>query len=277
MKYIHANYEEFKITDPKPRIIHKATVRDRLLHHAVHRILYPLFDQIFIFDSFSSRQEKGIHKAFFRMAKFTAKTRGNNLAVCWSLKCDIKKFFHNIDHQILLKLLAARIDDDKLLILLEKIIQSFEMRSGKGIPLGNLTSQLFANIYLDPLDKFIKHKLRVKSYLRYADDFILLSKSREELLEYLQIIKNFVSNKLKLEIHPNKIQIRKLAWGIDFVGYVNYPKFNLVRRKTIKRIFKRLENVDGVSDASIYSYLGHLKHANTFELSKKIRKYLNKK
>jgi retron-type reverse transcriptase len=168
--YEHGGYETFKINDPKPRDIHKATVRDRLLHHAVYRILYPFFDRTFIADSYSCRLNKGTHKAINRFRKFAYKTSKNNTKTCWILKGDIRKFFANIDHEILLRILREYIPDEKIIWLLEKIINSFSSTTKgvglpcvalakKGLPLGNLTSQLFVNIYMNRFDQFVKHRL----------------------------------------------------------------------------------------------------------------------
>jgi len=160
--YSHGNYQYFKINDPKPRDIHKATVRDRLLHHAIHRKLYPFFAARFIFDSFSCQTGKGLHRALGRFEALTRKPSRNNSRTCWILKCDIRKFFSSIDHGILCDILRDSITDHRLLDLLKDVIESFETNPGKGIPLGNLTSQLFANVYLDKLDQFVKYDLRIK-------------------------------------------------------------------------------------------------------------------
>ena len=269
--YKHSSYEEFRISDPKPRIIHKAKVGDRLMHHAVYRVLYPLFEQTFIFDSYSCRKNKGTHKAFKRLVQLSQKESKNYTEVCWALKCDIKNFFHSIDHEILIELLSRRIKDDRLMDLLEEIIESFEYAPKQGMPLGNLTSQLFANVYLDPLDKFVKHKLKANYYIRYADDFLILSQNPSELLGYFIEINNFLKSTLKLFLHPDKIVLRKFGWGIDFVGYVALPYYSLPRKSTIKRIFrilsqKTIEEAEGV-DASLQSYLGYLKHVNAYKLS----------
>lgn len=259
--YQHASYEEFRISDPKPRIIHKATVRDRLLHHAVYRVLYPLFDRTFVFDSYSCRKNKGTHKAFKRLEYFSRKISRNYTQPCYALKFDIKKFFDNIDHQVLLGLLTARIEDRKLLKLLENIIRSFQTFPGKGMPLGNLTSQLFANIYLDPVDKFIKHRFKIKYYLRYADDFLLVGDNSEELLNHFFAIKQFLKTELKLNVHPDKIYLRKLRWGIDFVGYVVLPYYSVLRTKTKRRMLKR------INQKNLPSYLGLLRHCHDYKLS----------
>jgi len=269
-------YEQFHITDPKPRIIHKAIVRDRLLHHAIYRVLMPIFDKTFIFDCYSCRKLKGTHRAFRRLVVMSRKQSKNYSQTCWALKCDIRKFFHSIDHGVLIKLLSKRIADEKLMDLLTEIIKSFESPPGKGMPLGNLTSQLFANVYLDPLDKFVKHKLKAKYYLRYADDFMIMADSRDVLQAYLTEIDKFLNDKLKLSLHPDKITFRKLNWGLDFVGYVAYPRFNLPRKKTVERMFAKLEkiretNPDKLID-NLRSYFGYLKHVDSYGLSIRIKR-----
>lgn len=270
-KYKCGFYQRFNINDPKPRIIHKAPVRDRLLHHAIHRVLYPIYDKTFVFDSYSCRKDKGAHKAFARLVQMARKISKTYTASCWALKCDIKKFFDSIDHQILIKLLRKRIEDCKLLNLLRQIIESFYVTPGKGLPLGNLTSQLLVNIYLDPLDKFIRHKLKARYYLRYADDILLLGPRRKQLLNYQRAIGCFLNDKLKLELHPIKTHLRKIFWGIDFVGYVALPHYNLPRPKTIKRIIKRSVNLSQnnfeVYKASLSSYLGYLKHVSGYRMA----------
>src|SRR4030042_2370599 len=148
--YKHGGYQAFKINDPKPRDIHKATVRDRLLHHAIYRILYPFFDRIFIADSYSCQNNKGTHKAIDRFRAFAWKVSRNNTRTCWVLKCDIRKFFANINHGILLKTLQKYIPDENVIWLLENVIGSFSSENGKniGFPLGKLTFPLFLNIFI---------------------------------------------------------------------------------------------------------------------------------
>jgi len=161
--YKHGGYKAFKINDPKPRDIHKATVRDRLLHHAVYRFLYPFFAKTFIADSYSCQIGKGTHKALDKFRQFAYRASKNNTKTCYVLKGDIKKFFASIDHDVLLKILNEYIPDKKIIWLLEKIISSFSStRKGVGLPLGNLTSQLFVNIYMNKFDQFVKYKLRNK-------------------------------------------------------------------------------------------------------------------
>lgn len=217
--YQHGSYQSFYVHDPKLRHIHKASVQDRIIHHLLYRYLYALFNKTFIFDSYSCRLEKGTHKAVSRLEKFTRIVSKNYTKPCWALKLDIKKFFASVDHQILLNLLQDKIKDKDIIWLLKQVIGSFHSEHGlnKGIPLGNLTSQVFANIYLNELGQFIKHHLKLKYYLRYADGFIMLSCSND-LNQWIKRIEQFLPGRLKIELHPKKIILRKLNWGIDFFG-----------------------------------------------------------
>ncbi len=234
--YQHSHYTPFNICDPKPRRIHKAIVKDRVLHHAIFRILYPIFDKSFIYDSYSCRLNKGTHRAVRRLEKFAGKLSKNNSQNIFALKCDIRKFFDSVDQNILINLIKKKIQDENAVWLIEKIIKSFK----SGLPLGNVTSQLFANIYLDELDQFIKHKLKIKYYLRYCDDFVILEERKESLEKIINPINDFLKNKLKLNMHPDKIIIRKYHQGIDFLGYVVLPCHRVLRTKTKKRILKKL-------------------------------------
>ena len=183
---------------------------------------------------------------------------------------DIKKFFDSVEHEILLGLLGERIADKQLMKLLEQIVDSFSHTSGKGMPLGNLTSQLFANVYMDPLDKFIKHRLKAKYYLRYADDFSILSSNPHELLGYLVEISSFLEVRLKLHVHPNKVILRKLSQGVDFVGYVALPHYNLPRLKTVKRIFRKVSLGSDKLERAIPSYIGYLGHVSSFGVTRRL-------
>jgi len=264
--YHHGSYQAFRIFDPKSRNIHKASVRDRLLHRAIYRKLYLFFDRTFIADSFSCRNRKGTHKTINRFRRFVWKVSKNNTKACWILKCDIRKFFASIDHDILLEILALRIQDEGILCLLRQVVESFNTADsvGVGLPLGNLTSQLFANIYLNDFDQFVKHKIKAKFYIRYADDFVILSENKTWLDEILPRIKNFLQDELKLEIHPDKIFIKTLASGVDFLGWVHFPNHRVLRTSTKRRMFKNLWE-DFRPDV-IASYLGMLKWGNTFRL-----------
>src|SRR3989338_11244809 len=201
--YVHGGYYAFNISDPKPRSINKASVRDRLLHHAIYRILYPYFDKKFIHDSYSCRINKGTHKAINRFRDFFRKVSKNNTRSCLVLKCDIRKFFANIDHNILKSILSKTVFDTDILWLLSQVIDSFNTNPigptyGVGLPLGNLTSQLMVNIYMNEFDQFVKRELKVKYYIRYADDFVILSYDKKYLENMLPKIFIFLSESLKL-------------------------------------------------------------------------------
>ena len=266
--YRHGQYQAFGINDPKPRKIHKAPVRDRLLHHAIHRRLYPFFDRVFSADSYSCRLNKGTHKAINRFRSFAYQVNKNNTRTCWVLKCDIRKFFENIDHKILMKILADYILNQNILWLLGQVITSFSSRPGVGLPLGNLTSQLFVNIYMNEFDRFVRHRLKVNHYIRYTDDFIVLSHDKTWLEWILSQINEFLEYRLRLTLHPDKIFIETLNSGVDFLGWVNFPDHRVLRTTTKRRMFTNLarNNRSQVTD----SYLGLLGHGNANRLKQKI-------
>ncbi len=263
--YKHKGYQQFRINDPKPRLIHKTSVRDRLLHHAVYRILYPYFDKKFISDSFSCRNDKGTHRALNRFERFIRMVSKNNTKTCWILKCDIKKFFASVDQFTLIKILGEHIQDENTINLLKEIIFSFK---SNGLPLGNLTSQLFANVYLNELDQFVKHKLKIKHYIRYADDFVFLSRDKNLLKNLIPQIQNFLQDELKLTLHPDKIFIKTIYSGVDFLGWINFEDHRTLRTKTKNRIFQRIKNNPSIEISN--SYLGLLKHGNTHKVAERI-------
>ncbi len=263
--YRHGGYQAFSICDPKPRQIHKASVRDRLLHHAIYRILYPFFDRVFIADSFSCRIGKGTHKALNRLRAFAFKVSKNNTRTCWVLKCDIKKFFANIDHEVLLRVLQKYIPDRRILWLLREVIGSFSsIRPGVGLPLGNLTSQLLVNIYMNEFDQFVKHRLKAEHYVRYADDFVILSENRAWLQGLIPQFEAFLSESLRLRLHPQKVFIKTLASGVDFLGWVHFTDHRVLRTTTRRRMIKKTAKAP--RPETINSYLGMLRHGNTHKL-----------
>ncbi|TSC86737.1 MAG: Uncharacterized protein G01um10147_818 [Microgenomates group bacterium Gr01-1014_7] len=273
--YRHGNYHSFYVHDPKLRHIHKATVADRVVHHLLYKYLYEVFDKSFIHDSYSCRLEKGTHKGVGRLGNFTRIVSKNYIRDSWVLKLDIKKFFANVDHKILMVLLKQKVKDPDILRLLANVIDSFhsEPGEGKGIPLGNLTSQVFANIYMNDLDQFIKHEMKIKYYLRYADDFVILSANKRALERLVVPLSEFLKDHLNLELHPDKIIFRRLDWGIDFLGYIVLPHYVLPRTKTKKRIFTKLKEKIGTENfnQSLQSYLGYLQHANSFKVVQQLK------
>lgn len=269
--YIHGEYISFFVADPKLRHIHKASIRDRLLHHAIFRILYPVFDKGFIYDSYSCRVGKGTHRAVNRLERFIAKVSNNNRRLVYALKCDVRKFFDSIDKNILTQIINKKIKVGDTHQLIDKILGSFSKTPGVGLPLGNVTSQLFANIYLNELDQFVKHALKIKYYLRYCDDFIILGQDWNELCDIARNVDIFLENKLHLSLHPNKITIRKYQQGIDFLGYVVLPHHRVLRTITKKRIIRKIiNNGEELSEASLWSYLGMLKHCRGYGLEQEI-------
>lgn len=268
--YTHGEYQAFRISDPKPRNIHKASVRDRLLHHAIYRSLYPFFDRTFIADSYSCRVDKGVHKALDRFTAFGNKTSKNHTTTLWILKCDVRKCFASVDQQVLLNILKKRITDPDTLWLLERVIGSFNSGvSGRGLPLGNLTSQLLINIYLNELDQFMKHRVKAKYYIRYADDFVVFSRDKKELQDILVLIDAFLRLSLWFELHPDKVFIKTLASGVDFLGWVHFPDHRVLRTVTKKRMFRRIEEAKGKEEV-VASYGGLLSHGNGYTLRKKL-------
>ncbi len=264
--YRHGPYEAFNVSDPKPRSIHKAPIRDRLLHHALYRVLYPFFDRTFIADSFSCREDKGTHAAINRFQSFFCRVSKNNKKTCWVLQCDIRKFFASIDHNVLMEILRMYIPDRNIIWLLNQVIESFSTKPGTGLPLGNLTSQLLVNIYMNEFDQFVKHKLRAKYYVRYADDFVILSGDRKCLEVQLKLIQAFLQDRLRLTMHPDKVFIQTLAAGVDFLGWVHFPNHRVLRGTTRRRMKKNLSEHSSLE--SINSYLGLLSHGNTYSLQK---------
>jgi retron-type reverse transcriptase len=286
--YTHIEYKAFKINDPKPRDIHKATVRDRVLHHALYRKLSLFYFKLFISDSYSCQIGKGTHKALKRFEYFHRKVSKNNTKQCFVLKCDIRKFFASIDHTTLIRLLDERIVDKDIALLLTHIMDSFNTSgySRKGLPLGNLTSQILVNIYMHEFDMYVKQILKVKHYIRYADDFVILSQDRKYLENILVQMHQFLEEKLRLQLHPHKVEIRKVSQGIDFLGYVILPHAIVLRTKTKKRIKRKVK--EGVVaygknrikreifTSIISSYLGVFSHAKSRKATGYLRMILEK-
>ena len=285
-RYKHGAYKGFWIQDPKLRKIHKATVRDRILHHAIFSVLNRIYEPTFISDSYSCRIGKGTHKGMKKVASMIRAVSKNHTHQCYALKCDIKRFFDSIDHVILLRILNDKIKDKKMRGLLREVVGSFEtgranLFEPKGVPIGNLTSQIFANIYMDKFDQFVKHKLKVKNYVRYTDDFVIISENKIYLESLLPQIREFLKIELHLELHPKKVTLPKHIKGVDFLGYVILPHHIKLRTKTKRKIPKKLRQgvvlyrsgeISEISlKSSLASYLGVLSHANAYETSENIR------
>lgn len=280
--YHHGPYEAFYIQDPKQRLIHKATVQDRVLHHAIFKVLNPIFEPTFIAHSYSCRIDKGTHKGVISLSNMLRKVSKNNTGACFALKCDVRKFFASVDQNILINILERKIADKTMLSLLRKIVYSFDKAEPrKGLPIGNLTSQLFANVYMNEFDQFIKHELRVKHYVRYTDDFVIVSDNTDYLYSLLPRIRKFLSDKLALNLHPNKVSVRKYSQGIDFLGYVILPHHIKLRTKTKRRMLRVLDqkieeyNSDEIStktfNQTLQSYYGVLSHADSYKFTQDLK------
>lgn len=258
--YINSEYSTFTIFEPKERLIFRLPYYpDRIVHHAVMNILEPIFVQTFTADTYSCIKGKGIHAASYALRKSLKDISGTT----YCLKIDIKKFYPNIDHDILKSLLRRKIKDHDLLWLLDLIIDSAD-----GLPIGNYLSQYFANFYLTYFDHWIKEDLREKHYLRYADDMILLSSSKQHLHQRLNDMRIYLKDRLKLEVKSNyqifPVQVR----GIDFVGYKSFHTHTIIR-KSIKKRFARMM-VLRRNKASEASYLGWFKHCKSKNLTRKL-------
>jgi len=242
--YKTGKYRKFIIFEPKKREISALPFRDRVVHHAICAEIEPIFEKTFIFDSYACRKNKGTHAGVARLKEFIKKT-GKDYYV---LKCDISKYFPSIDPEILKKILRKKISDERLLRLIDIIIDSSE----KGMPIGNLTSQLFANVYLNELDKYIKYELKIKYYLRYMDDFIIIDISKEFLYDLKNKIKIFLSS-IELTSNGRKTNIFPVTLGVDFLGYRIFacPKCSLLN----------LENSNPQIDKGILEHAREPKHS----------------
>ncbi len=230
------DYRYFQVFDPKQRLICAASFRERVLHHAIMNICEPALEKTAIFDSYACRRGKGRLAAVHRAQSY-ARRQG------WFLKMDIRKYFDSIDQEILRKMLGKRYKDNLLLDLLERIIASYHTAPGRGLPIGNLTSQHFANYYLGPLDRFIKEGLRRRGYVRYMDDFVVWGESGLELREICIRVKDFLAAELKLEMKPN-LALNQTGRGMEFLGYRIFPgTIRLARRSKVRfaRKFRKYE------------------------------------
>ena len=291
-------YHSFYVTEPKLRLVMAQQFRDRIVNWAIYRQLYPFYDKLFIDDSYACRIGKGTLKAANRL-QYWLRAADRKPNRWYYLKFDISKYFYRVDHAVLIKILARRIRDSDMLWLLDRIINSQTRKFGLppgmspenctsemwlsdvGMPIGNLTSQLFANVYLNELDQFVKHKLKAQKYLRYMDDGVILANSKMQLTEYLEQIQIFLSEKLRLCLN-NKTRIAPCDGGIEFVGYKIWPTHRILKRQTARRLLKHAKSLLGmkttgvIGDSYLSSYLasinGTLKHCDSMGLRTKIFK-----
>jgi hypothetical protein len=303
---------------PKLREIFAADFRDRVVHHVLVDYLERIWEPIFIHDSWACRKGKGVHGAVRRLQQFIRQATANGTRPAWYLQLDIRNYFMRIDKQVLFDLLAPRIDDPDALWLARVLVfhdctENYVMKGdarlferlpphktlfgcgqGKGLPIGNLNSQFFANVYLNGLDQFVKHELKCRWYLRYCDDFVLLSTEREQLLQWRARIETYLRENLQLELNPARERLRPVSDGVDFLGYIVRRDYLLVRRRVVNHLREKLADFekrlvaegagwrrydfDGATldelQAVLASYLGHFRLANAHRLRQSLwRRY----
>jgi hypothetical protein len=284
-------YRHFWIHEPKRRKISAAPFRDRVVHHALCQVIEPIFERCFIHDSYACRMNKGTHRAVNRCQAFARWHR-------YVLKCDIQKFFPSIDHEILLSLLARKLADPRVMELIREILKSGEgvlaeeyvMRwfpgddllaalRPRGLPIGNLTSQFWGNVYMNSLDQFVKRRLKCRAYARYVDDFLLFSDDKAELHRWKEEIMTFLEG-LRLTLHERKSVVFPVSEGIDFLGYRVFPTFRRMRRVTVRRFSRRLRHLRDAYRAgsitiqqvsqSVQSWAAHCRYAQSYRLRRAI-------
>jgi len=265
--YHHGKYRVFTVYDPKERKISAAPFKDRVVHHAVHDVIEPLMDKTFIYHSYACRKNRGTHKALNWAQKFL---RLNDFC----FHGDIKKYFLSIDRGILKDILKKRIVDNDLLWLLGEIIDSAAYAGEqKGLPIGNLTSQFFANLYLNELDYFVKFDLGAKFYIRYMDDFIIFENDKEKLAGFKAEIREFLKMKLALCLHEGKSQIYNTKSGIKFLGFRLFKNYRRLATDNVRRFKKRIKKFgyllgngkigEGKIRDSVRCWVAHSSSANT--------------
>jgi RNA-directed DNA polymerase len=283
-------YTSFFIHEPKRRLISAAPFPDRVVHHALCNLIEPLFERSFIYDSYANRIGKGTHRAVDRCQQFARRYP-------YFLQCDLRQFFPSIDHAILRTSLARKIDDERVLWLVDQILASgqgilseqYEMvyfpgddllaaSRPRGLPIGNLTSQFWANCYLNSFDHFVKQELGCKAYLRYVDDFILFGDNKRQLWAWLQAIERRLAG-LRLTLHP-QAQVKPVGQGIPFLGFVVYPERRRLKRRKGIHFRRRLHHLVtayadgqinlGQLEACIRGWINHVRFGNTMGLRKAV-------
>lgn len=249
--YANSGYTEFMIASPKPRIIQAPKFKDVVVQHAVYQIINELFDRRFVDDSYACRINKGTHKASLAVLNMVRSVPEDS----YILKLDYRKFFYSINHDDLRREISKIIKCKRTLNLMFK----FFGNSDVGIPIGSLLSQLYANIYLNPVDHFVKRTLKVKNYCRYMDDLVLIGLTKEEAIQYKKEIENFSRENLHLEF--SKTSITKVKNGTNFVGYRTWRWGRLIRKRSMKNFYKFCKMND---NARITTILGHAKNTISY-------------
>lgn len=269
LSYQPRPYKMFEVRDPKPRKICAPHFEDRVVHHAVCHIIEPVFEKHYIEDSWACRKGKGSHQAIRRAQTFSRKNR-------YYLKMDIAQFFASVDHVALKQIIRKVIKDNAVLALLDCIIKHNPpyAEEGVGLPIGNLTSQHFANLYLTELDHFIKSECRVKHYLRYMDDFVLFAHSKQQLKENYIKIKHFLATTLSLQLKPSATVLSPVASGLGFLGFTIFPSIVRLNNRTKYRFIKRKNRLmkkwakgevdENTVQITMQSMIAHISQADTY-------------
>ncbi|MFH0872129.1 MAG: RNA-directed DNA polymerase [bacterium] len=288
-RYVPGHYREFTLLERKPRRISAAPYRDRVVHHALCLVIEPIFERSFIFDSYACRRGKGTHRAVDRFSQFCRRNR-------YVLKADIRKYFPSIDHEILLEKIQRKIKCKDTLWLVrtiiegsnpqEEVLQYFPgddlftpHRRRKGIPIGNLTSQFFANCYMNDLDHYAKEVLGCKCYIRYVDDLTVFDNDKKRLWEMKEEMEAFLAGE-RLKLHPQKTFVAPVSIGIDHLGYRVFPTYRRLRKDTSMAFVQKLGRMERLwqqgrlprekLNASVQSWLGYAKHGDTYGLRKSL-------
>ena len=289
--YRPGRYRSFLIHDGKTRLISAAPFRDRVVHHALVAVLEPIFERCFIHDSYANRVGKGTHKAVDRFTHYSRRFK-------YVLKCDVRQFFPSVDHGVLSGLIRRKIKDPDVMWLVEAILAGWRHLAGgpvyfpgddlfspfqrpRGLPIGNLTSQFWANVYLSPLDHFVKETLGCKGYVRYMDDFVLFHNDKTRLWSWRGQIMKLLAG-LRLQLHENKAQVWPVSCGTDFLGYMVFPDHRRVRRNNVVRFRRRMKQMQEEYGRGLWkpedvtiriqSWLAHAAHADSYGLRKKLMK-----
>lgn len=245
-------YHYFKIYDPKERVICAASFEERVLHHAIINVCKPYFERHFIYDTYATREGKGVYKAIERA--FVAMKQYSYVA-----KLDVRKYFDSISHDVLKKKLCCIFKDKDLLKLLFKIIDSYNVEPGRGIPIGNLTSQYFANYYLSSFDHYVKENLRVPVYVRYMDDMLLFASSKSDISYYVNSVEQFLNCENKLVLKPMVKQ--STDYGISFLGYTLFEEKILLNRRSKNRLKRKIKQYEANRESGMWSddnYMSHI-------------------
>lgn len=292
--YKVGRYHEFYVYEPKKRLIMALPFRDRVVQWAIYRVVNPVFARSYIADSYACIPGRGSHAAVQRL-QYWLRLAGNRPEKYYFLKMDVSKFFYRVSHEVILEILSRKISDERLMWLFRSIIESENTAFGLplgyidvgaaprlydvGMPIGNLTSQMMANIYLNEVDQFCKRRLRIHCYMRYMDDMLILSDSKEKLHHYKELVERLLNDRLRLNLN-NKTAIRPVTLGIDFCGFKVWADHIKLRKSTALKMKRHLKYVKGQyskgllplekANETLISYMGLMRHCNSYRLRCKI-------